>query len=338
MLPDAIDTTAEDLTLTKFERSELVRCEDVIRDGLDSFIKVGEALATIRDKRLYRESHPTFAAYCEDRWMLSRAYADRLVGAAEVVANLTPMGVIQPTNERQIRPLTRLAPEQQPVAWAKAVETAPDGKVTARHVESVVREMAQPAIVHDDHEPEPESAVELVTLIPQAPRSVLHSSASNEWYTPARYLEAVREVMGGIDLDPASNPLANETIKAATFYTQETDGFNREWRGRVFLNPPYGHEDGESNQARWSAKLIEEYQSGRVTEAILLVNATTDREWFKPLWDYLLCFTDHRIRFYTPEGEGNSPTHGNVFVYFGPHIDRFCTVFGRFGAIAQRIA
>ena len=35
-------------------------------------------------------------------------------------------------------PLTKLAPEQQAEVWQEAVETAPDGKVTAAHVTRVV--------------------------------------------------------------------------------------------------------------------------------------------------------------------------------------------------------
>lgn len=48
--------------------------------------------------------------------------------------------------ESHLRPLTKLRdnPEQQREAWQKAVETAPDGKITAAHVSKVVREMTEP--------------------------------------------------------------------------------------------------------------------------------------------------------------------------------------------------
>jgi hypothetical protein len=43
--------------------------------------------------------------------------------------------------ERQLRPLSKLQPEQQRIAWQKAVDTAPDGKVTAAIVSRIVKEM-----------------------------------------------------------------------------------------------------------------------------------------------------------------------------------------------------
>ncbi len=62
---------------------------------------------------------------------------------------------------------------------------------------------------------------------------------SNEWYTPSKYIEAAREVMGEIDLDPASSDLANQTVKASMYYSQQEDGLILPWHGNCWINPPY---------------------------------------------------------------------------------------------------
>ncbi len=121
------------------ERTDLQQLETVIQTGLQSFFEVGNALMEIRDKRLYRETHKTFEDYCNTRWQFSRTQAYRLIGAAQVVETLSPIGDI-PENEAQARPLAQIAPERRAEVWQRAVATAPDGQVTAKHVQQVVDE------------------------------------------------------------------------------------------------------------------------------------------------------------------------------------------------------
>ena len=125
-----------DLTVTENQRFK--QLEDIVSKNLRTFYEVGTALQEIRDSRLYRNTHETFEDYCRDRWDMSRIHAHRKIESKIVCDNLLPMGNIQPVNERQTRPLTRLPEPLQIEAWKKAVETAPEGKVTAKHIEAVV--------------------------------------------------------------------------------------------------------------------------------------------------------------------------------------------------------
>ncbi len=97
------------------------------------------------------------------------------------------------------------------------------------------------------------------------------SSESVQWYTPPSYLEAVRDALGSIDLDPASCEIANEAVGAKEFFdgTPEKDGLKRRWHGRVFLNPPYGTIDGESLAGLFCAKAVSEYENGNIDAAII---------------------------------------------------------------------
>jgi phage N-6-adenine-methyltransferase len=156
-------------------------------------------------------------------------------------------------------------------------------------------------------------------------------TGENEWYTPAPYVEAARTCLGAIDLDPASAPLAQKTIRAARFFTRDDDGLKQEWRGRIWLNPPYA----QPSIVHFVDKLLAEVNAGRATEAILLTHNYTDTGWFQAAAGQCaaICFTRGRIRFVGASGEIAAPTQGQAFFYFGAGFDRFRQTFSSFGFI-----
>jgi len=157
------------------------------------------------------------------------------------------------------------------------------------------------------------------------------SSERSDWWTPEQYVGAIHEVMDGIDLDPASCPDANKIVRAKKFYTKEDDGLLQNWHGRVFLNPPYGRAGPD-----FIEKLYNEYGS-TISEAIVLVNSrATDADWFQPMFEGVICFTDHRIDFDSPHEKQTSSTHGSCFIYFGPNEEKFAEIFSRFGNVVKR--
>ena len=166
----------------------------------------------------------------------------------------------------------------------------------------------------------------------------INASNSNEWYTPLEFIEAARKTMGSIDLDPATCDEANERVKAECIFTMKDNGLLQRWHGNVWMNPPYGKTSGESNQAVWTRKVIDEYAAGNVEQACVLVNAVPGNAWFAPLWDHTICFISRRIRFHAPNGgELGQPTHSNVIVYLGKRIKAFARAYRDLGVTVQRL-
>ncbi len=188
-----------------------------------AFYEAGSSLAEIRNRRLYRNTHPTFEEYCRDRFAFSRRRPYQLIEASIIVDNIrgidqvraigaqsessdemgtigtqsetdeqmttngtqtesndgmgticsqndeiemrtngtqndetemrsigsqndevdTIDGQILPTSERQVRPLTKLEPDQQREAWLKAVQEAGGRVPSGRLVKSVVAQMQE---------------------------------------------------------------------------------------------------------------------------------------------------------------------------------------------------
>jgi hypothetical protein len=55
-------------SITPAEIEILDQLEAIVQPGLSAYVDVGDALAEIRDRRLYRDSHPSFDAYVRERW------------------------------------------------------------------------------------------------------------------------------------------------------------------------------------------------------------------------------------------------------------------------------
>ena len=85
-----------------------------------------------------------------------------------------------------------------------------------------------------------------------------HASASVEHYTPPEIVEAAREVLGVIELDPATSVEANRVVRAIEIMTTSSNGLTRRWRGRVFLNPPGGLCDRDGRRVIRAAKSTSE--------------------------------------------------------------------------------
>lgn len=90
--------------------------------------------------------------------------------------------------------------------------------------------------------------------------------------TPTYVLEPIRQLLGGIELDPCTEP--DNPVGAARFYHLPMDGCALPWDAQtIFCNPPYGEA-----RDRWVDRCIAEAHGRKI---ILLIPAHPDTRTFQ---------------------------------------------------------
>lgn len=167
----------------------------------------------------------------------------------------------------------------------------------------------------------------------QSHQLINQTSGAVNYFSPPHIVEVARQVMGGIDLDPASCREANEMIvKAERYYSDDPlrSGLLNPWNGRVWMNHPFRKTERACKKActkricvkrgycieedilgneYWINKLIWAYERGDVKQAFCLTFASLSEGWFAPLLKYPIGFIYGRLNYYRYD-----PVEGNELI------------------------
>jgi len=135
------------------------------------------------------------------------------------------------------------------------------------------------------------------------------AGASNEWYTPKYIFDALG---CRFDLDVA-HPDVGHSITPCDHFLYR-DALAREWRGFVWMNPPF---EGRNGLAPWLNKFFDH------GNGIALTPDRTSAPWFREAWGRagLVLFLP-KVKFIRPDGSpGKSPSNGTTLWAAGARAD-----------------
>jgi hypothetical protein len=154
------------------------------------------------------------------------------------------------------------------------------------------------------------------------------AASIQDYFTPPELVDAAREAMGGIDLDAASHWVANRTHRIPEYFHINRSAFDNPWRGRVWLNPPYG------DNAPWFREISRYAETGDIEQLCML----------SPVWAFTTTIARPVMRRSsafvllnpTPSFWGNAKgrtgtnnPHG--ILYIGEQKEAFLRAFARHG-------
>ena len=149
---------------------------------------------------------------------------------------------------------------------------------------------------------------------------VLFSSAKQDWTTP-KWLFAQLDAEFGFEIDAAASP---DNALCPRFFTEADDALTLAWRGRFFLNPPYGKAvDGFVRHA-WE----QVYAYGHADRGAILIAARTDTRFWRQyaLRGAEVRFVEGRLKFGNMGSPAPFPSAVLVFDRFKTHPVAFSTI------------
>ena len=130
------------------------------------------------------------------------------------------------------------------------------------------------------------------------------SSNTDKWSTPHDFFAKLEKLHGPFDIDVCADA---SNAKCPVYFDEATDGLSKEWKGKCWMNPPYGR-----NIGKWMKKAYE--SAGNGTVVVCLVPARTDTKWWH---DYAIkgdiTFIRGRLKF---GGANNSAPFPSAVVVF----------------------
>lgn len=164
-------------------------------------------------------------------------------------------------------------------------------------------------------------------------------SKKKDWQTPIKYVNAVKEVFGGVvHLDPCSSQysIVNAEVE---YMLPKHDGLSQVWNFQtIFVNPPYGNDPERGTKIIDWLRKCDEANKVFDSEVIALIPvATNTAHWKKYIYGKAagICFLyDTRLKFLVEgKDEGKGAPMSCAMIYWGSNFQHFFNVFIQYGAV-----
>lgn len=171
-------------------------------------------------------------------------------------------------------------------------------------------------------------------------------ATSEDFYSPISLHDPIRQSLGGvIELDPCSDYIANEYVRAQKIFTVHNSGLNQDWFGGVWLSPPF------NQWGEWARKALNEWHYKRVREIVAIVGARqAGNDYMKDFISGInaLCYPYKRLTWWGHAGpairkemgqgkkKGTNAEESHIITYTGPNVDRFREAFNYIGNTFRR--
>ncbi len=157
----------------------------------------------------------------------------------------------------------------------------------------------------------------------------------NQWQSPELVIQAVRQVLGGIECDPCASD--DGPTLAEIEYRHQDDGLSQPWPGTGWVAP--GHTDIDFTQ--WCKKALSELEAGNLSEAILCV-PETELRLVPEMYRYPIAISYLPLTVsYTTDSKSLQKTLPtcSTFVYLSaaPRTEQFASAFREIAAVFQPV-